>query len=86
MKELKIASVQDQYHELEAPLPVGLVPTGAYHELEAPLPVGLVPAVADHELEAPLPVGLIPVAGGPLPVGLVLPAAEAKHALSVSGI
>ena len=52
MKELKIASVQDQYHELEAPLPVGL----------------------------------IPVAGGPLPVGLVLPAAEAKHALSVSGI
>ena len=62
MKELKIASVQDQYHELEAPLPVGLVP-----------------AAADHELEAPLPVGL-------LPVGLVLPAAEAKHALSVSGI
>ena len=69
MKELKIASVQDQYHELEAPLPVGLVP-----------------AAADHELEAPLPVGLIPVAGGPLPVGLVPPAAEAKHALSVSGI
>ena len=62
MKELKIASVQEQYHELEAPLPVGLVP-----------------AAADHELEAPLPVGL-------LPVGLVLPAAEAKHALSVSGI
>ena len=47
MKELKIASVQDQYHELEAPFPV---------------------------------------ARGPLPVGIVLPAAEAKHALSVSGI
>jgi len=43
---LKIASIQDQYPELEAPLPVGLMPVAG------PVPVGRVHAAAEPLPEA----------------------------------
>ena len=45
-KNLKIASIQDQYPELEAPLPVGLMPVAG------PVPVGRVHAAAEPLPEA----------------------------------